>query len=152
VYTRPQVIYTDEFLRGVMEGLRKGLSRRQIVESLGYEFTKQVNQVITNMVSGNSYNYISKDYPDVLANIRHRDKFAFSDKYIHTMCQMMIQGCTVDDIIHKLNLDVDRQGFLSFLARLRNNRLAAYMHITTQYFTPGMNIKMKKPVRGKYKK
>jgi hypothetical protein len=151
VYTRPQVIYTDEFLRGVMEGLRKGLSRRQVVESLGYEFTKQVNQVITNMVSGNSYNYISKDYPDVLANIRHRDKFAFSDEYIHIMCQMMIQGCTVDDIIHKLNLDVDRRGFLDFLRGLRKNRAAAYRHITTQYFKPGMSIKMT-PVRGKYKK
>jgi len=142
VYIRPQVIYTDEFLRGVMEGLRKGLSMKQAVESLGYEFTTQVNKTITNMLTENSYTHISKDYPDVLANRRRRDKFVFSDEYIHTMCQMMIQGCTVDDIMAKVGLNDNRAGFMLFLERLRKNKVAAYKHITTQYFKPGMNIKM----------
>ena len=125
--------YPEEFLRGIMDKLREGYSRKAAVESFGYEYNAATASLITKMINGGFPN-ITKDYPDVLARKKPHSIYEFSDDDIHKICQMLIQGAKADDIMVAFNLNYDREKFMNFIRQLRNNIQKRYIHITNQYF------------------
>lgn len=127
--------YSEEFLRGVLDKLRIGYSREQAVEAMGYEYTPQVCATLSQMLRGNRFEYITKDYPDVMEKNKPHH-FAFSDEDIRKMCQMMINGYTVDDIMAAFDFSgFSRLRVRAFLGKLRRNEHTKYVHITGQYFS-----------------
>lgn len=125
--------YPEELLRGILDKLRAGYSRKDAVESLGYTYNQAFSSLISKMMRGGFPN-VTKDYPDILARKKPHSIYEFSDEDIHKICQMMVQGAKADDIMVAFNLNYDREKFMNFIRQLRNNIQKRYIHITSQYF------------------
>ena len=67
--------------------------------------------------------------------------YNFSDEDIVTLCNMMIQGTSINTVIQRFNLyGKSRRAIKRFLTDLRYNKIKMYYHITSKYFIPGNKV------------
>ena len=66
--------------------------------------------------------------------------YNLTDEQVHTICQMILQGKSVDEIQSAVGIARSRKAFHTLLGRLRRNEIKAYLHVTSQYFHEGVIV------------
>ena len=135
-------IHDEVFIRHVLEKLREGYTKRQAVESFGYEYTKAIQKMLWYMLFNGGYPHITKDYPDVLASAhanRRMCNYEFSIDEVETICQMISSGYSDADIMARMNINDKPEKFSRFLDRLKNNKETKYYLVTSKYFSTNLN-------------
>ena len=96
-----------------------------------------VNTIKSTIREGMTWWHIVSQYHIRKDHIVHH----YSDDEIKSMCNMMINGASTNEIMQKLNIqDRTRGGFNQFLAYLRHNKIPEYRHITSSFFQPGAKL------------